>query len=142
MAVPVLALTPNRETACRLALVWGVHAVVTKDAHDVDDMAKRACKLAGREGFAKARSHHYRCRRSVWHARRDQHDPDRRARWQFEVAGQGSVGASMASPLPKSLLDVSSLTESKMSHGRSEPPPLGLARHQHLTFDPMFLFYE
>jgi pyruvate kinase len=51
---PVLALTPNRETACRLALVWGVHAVVTKDAHDVDDMAKRACKLAGREGFAKA----------------------------------------------------------------------------------------
>jgi len=51
---PVLALTPNRETACRLALVWGVHAVVTKDAHDVDDMAERACKLAGREGFAKA----------------------------------------------------------------------------------------
>jgi len=51
---PVLALTPNRETACRLTLVWGVHAVVTKDAHDVDDMAKRACKFAGREGFAKA----------------------------------------------------------------------------------------
>ena len=51
---PVLALTPNRETACRLALVWGVHAVVTKDADNVDDMAKRACKLAGREGFAKA----------------------------------------------------------------------------------------
>ncbi|WGJ15141.1 pyruvate kinase [Methylocapsa sp. D3K7] len=51
---PVLALTPNRETACRLALVWGVHAVVTKDAHDVDDMSKRACKFAGREGFAKA----------------------------------------------------------------------------------------
>jgi pyruvate kinase len=50
---PVLALTPNQETACRLSLVWGVHAVVTKDAHDVDDMAKRACKLAGREGFAK-----------------------------------------------------------------------------------------
>jgi pyruvate kinase len=49
---PVLALTPNRETA--VALVWGVHAVVTKDADDVDDMAKRACKLAGREGFAKA----------------------------------------------------------------------------------------
>jgi pyruvate kinase len=51
---PVLALTPNRETACRLALVWGVHAVVTKDADDVDDMAMRACNLAGREGFAKA----------------------------------------------------------------------------------------
>jgi pyruvate kinase len=51
---PVLALTPNQETACRLALVWGVHAVVTKDTHDVDDMTKRACELAGREGFAKA----------------------------------------------------------------------------------------
>jgi pyruvate kinase len=51
---PILALTPNRETACRLALVWGVHAVVTKDAHDVDDMSARACKFAGREGFAKA----------------------------------------------------------------------------------------
>jgi pyruvate kinase len=51
---PVLALTPSRETACRLALVWGVHAVVTTDAHDVDDMAKRACTLAEREGFAKA----------------------------------------------------------------------------------------
>ncbi|MCI0601102.1 MAG: pyruvate kinase [Beijerinckiaceae bacterium] len=50
---PVLALTPNRDTASRLALVWGVHAVVTKDANDVDDMTKRACKLAGREGFAK-----------------------------------------------------------------------------------------
>jgi hypothetical protein len=28
--------------------------IVTKDAHDVDDMVMRACKLAGREGFAKA----------------------------------------------------------------------------------------
>lgn len=51
-APPVLALTPSRETASRLALVWGVHAIVTKDAHDIDDMAKRACKFAGREGFA------------------------------------------------------------------------------------------
>ena len=51
---PVLALTPHQETACRLTLVWGVHAVVTKDAHDVDDMSKRACKFAEREGFAKA----------------------------------------------------------------------------------------
>jgi len=40
---PVLALTPNRETARRLALVWGVHPVITEDAHDVDDMAERAC---------------------------------------------------------------------------------------------------
>lgn len=50
-AAPVLALTPNRDTAGRLSLAWGVHAVVTEDAHDVDDMATRACKLAIREGF-------------------------------------------------------------------------------------------
>jgi pyruvate kinase len=49
---PILALTPNRSTARRLALVWGVHAVVTKDADDIDDMAKRACKFSNREGFS------------------------------------------------------------------------------------------
>ncbi|HLH11840.1 MAG TPA: pyruvate kinase [Methylovirgula sp.] len=51
---PVLALTPNRETARRLAIVWGVHAVVTEDAHDVDDMANRAAVITRREGFAGA----------------------------------------------------------------------------------------
>ena len=50
---PILVLTPRRDTACRLAVVWGVHAVVTQDAHDIDDMAKRASKFAEREGFAK-----------------------------------------------------------------------------------------
>lgn len=50
--VTVLALTPNRSTARRLALVWGVHPVVTKDASDVDDMAFRACKFAVRERLA------------------------------------------------------------------------------------------
>ena len=49
---PILALTPNPITARRLALVWGVHAVVTKDAHDIDDMALRGCKFANRERFA------------------------------------------------------------------------------------------
>ena len=49
---PVLALTPNRDTARRLALVWGVHAVVTEDAQDVDDMAERAPVIAASEGFA------------------------------------------------------------------------------------------
>ena len=50
---PILALTPNRDTARRLALVWGVHAIVTKDASDIDDMARRACKLSNREGFSR-----------------------------------------------------------------------------------------
>ncbi len=50
---PVLALTPNRNTARKLTLVWGVHPVVTKDASDLDDMAARACKFSNREGFSK-----------------------------------------------------------------------------------------
>ena len=49
---PVLALTPNRDTARRLTLAWGVQAVVTKDAHDIDDMANRACKFALRQCLA------------------------------------------------------------------------------------------
>ena len=50
---PILALTPKRDTARRLCIVWGVHAVVTKDADDIDDMARRAAKFANREGFSK-----------------------------------------------------------------------------------------
>ena len=49
---PILALTPNRDTARRLTPVWGVRAVVTKDANDMDDMANRACKFAVRQGLA------------------------------------------------------------------------------------------
>lgn len=52
--VPVLALTPHRETARRLCLAWGVHPVVTEDARSGDDMANRACRTALDEGFAKA----------------------------------------------------------------------------------------
>ncbi len=51
-APPIVALTPNRDTARRLALVWGVHAIVTKDASDIDDMARRASKFSNREGFS------------------------------------------------------------------------------------------
>ena len=49
---PVMALTPRQSTARRLALAWGVHALVTKDAANVDDMAERACRIAHSEGFA------------------------------------------------------------------------------------------
>jgi pyruvate kinase len=51
---PVMALTPNVSTGRRLAVVWGVHCVVTEDAHDQDDMVDRACRIAFKEGFAKA----------------------------------------------------------------------------------------
>ncbi len=50
---PVLALSPNLSTGRRLAVVWGVHSVVTEDARDVDDMVSRACRIAFTEGFAK-----------------------------------------------------------------------------------------
>jgi len=49
----ILALTPVVETARRLCVVWGVHAVVTDDARDERDMADRACRHAFIEGFAK-----------------------------------------------------------------------------------------
>ena len=49
---PIIALTPYIDTARRLAIVWGVHPVVTKDAEDVDDMVDRACISAEAEGFA------------------------------------------------------------------------------------------
>ena len=52
--VPILALTPSRDTARRLCLAWGVHAVVTEDAQDADDMAERACHVAFEQGFAGA----------------------------------------------------------------------------------------
>ena len=48
----ILALTPHDQVARRLALVWGVHPIVTDDARDERDMAERACRHAYIEGFA------------------------------------------------------------------------------------------
>ncbi|GHC77044.1 pyruvate kinase [Limoniibacter endophyticus] len=50
--VPIVTLSPIVETARRLALVWGTHSVVTEDAHDLDDMVNRACRIAYEENFA------------------------------------------------------------------------------------------
>jgi len=49
---PVIALTPIPATARRLALVWGLHCVLTEDARDLDDMVTRATRIAREEGFA------------------------------------------------------------------------------------------
>ena len=51
---PIVALSPNIATGRRLSVVWGVHCVITEDAHDQDDMVDRACRIAFKEGFAKA----------------------------------------------------------------------------------------
>jgi pyruvate kinase len=50
----IVAISPKIETGRRLALVWGVHAVIGEDARDQDDMIDRACRIAFKEGFAKA----------------------------------------------------------------------------------------
>lgn len=50
--VPVLALTPSPATARRLSLVWGVYCVATEDAGDIEDMVRKACDAARRQGFA------------------------------------------------------------------------------------------
>lgn len=49
---PLIALTPRAETGRRLAIVWGLHCVLTEDARDQDDMVDRACRLSFQEGFA------------------------------------------------------------------------------------------
>jgi pyruvate kinase len=51
---PIVALSPNIATGRKLAMVWGVHCVVTEDARDQDDMVDRACRIAFKEGFAKS----------------------------------------------------------------------------------------
>ena len=51
---PIVAISPNLATGRKLAVVWGVHCVVDEDARDLDDMVDRACRIAFREGFARA----------------------------------------------------------------------------------------
>jgi pyruvate kinase len=51
--VPIIALTPIKAMARRLSLAWGLHCVETEDAHDLDDVASRACDIAFAHGFAK-----------------------------------------------------------------------------------------
>jgi len=51
---PIIAISPIVATGRKLSLVWGVHCVVAEDARDQDDMIERACRIAFKEGFAKA----------------------------------------------------------------------------------------
>ncbi|MCZ2203646.1 pyruvate kinase [Bartonella sp. A05] len=50
---PIIALSPIVATARRLALVWGLHCVVTEDARDLDDMVNHAAAIAFRECFCR-----------------------------------------------------------------------------------------
>jgi pyruvate kinase len=52
--VPILCLTSKRETARRLALVWGTHCIETSDVRSFSEMVEKACRIALAEGLAKA----------------------------------------------------------------------------------------
>ena len=49
----VLALTPVVATSRRLAIVWGVHCVLTGNPSDLDDVVEKASRIAEQEGYAK-----------------------------------------------------------------------------------------
>ncbi len=51
----IIGLTPNRTTARRLTLVWGVTTIEIEDAQDIDDMIHKAKAQAKIEGIAKVR---------------------------------------------------------------------------------------
>jgi pyruvate kinase len=48
---PVIGMTPRQATARRLALAWGVHAVLIHEVLDVSEMSDLACDTARKEGF-------------------------------------------------------------------------------------------
>ena len=50
--VPILGLTPNPATARLLAMVWGVHPVLTRELHSFAEMVNDAIRVASEEGFA------------------------------------------------------------------------------------------
>ncbi len=49
---PVIGLTPDQNTARLMAVVWGVHAVVTPDVHSLTEAVTRAARVSLTEGFA------------------------------------------------------------------------------------------
>jgi pyruvate kinase len=53
-SVPLLVLTPKLATARRLGLLWGAHAVRTRDVASFEEMVAKARRMALRQGLAKA----------------------------------------------------------------------------------------
>jgi pyruvate kinase len=52
--VPMLVLTPSEKTARRLGLLWGAHAVRTRDVASFEEMIAKAKRMALRHGIAGA----------------------------------------------------------------------------------------
>jgi pyruvate kinase len=53
-AVPLLVLTPQLRTARRLGILWGAHAVRTRDVSSFEEMIAKAKRMALRHRIAKA----------------------------------------------------------------------------------------
>ncbi len=53
-AVPLLVLTPSPRTARRMALLWGVYAVHTRDIGSFEEMIAKGKRMALRHGFGGA----------------------------------------------------------------------------------------
>jgi pyruvate kinase len=53
-SVPLLVLTPKQATARRLGLLWGAHAVRTRDVGSFEEMVAKAKRMALRHGIASA----------------------------------------------------------------------------------------
>ena len=51
--LPVIGLSPVVATGRKLAMVWGVHCVLTSDPENQSAMVRKACRIAFEEGFAK-----------------------------------------------------------------------------------------
>ncbi len=49
---PILGITPSEATARRLAVVWGVHALVAPDAYSMSDTVQKANRAVLQESFA------------------------------------------------------------------------------------------
>jgi pyruvate kinase len=49
---PILSLTPSAETARRLAVVWGVHAIVAAETHSMTETVTKATRTALVEGLS------------------------------------------------------------------------------------------
>lgn len=55
-AAPMLVMTPSHRIARRLALLWGAHAVNTKDIGSFEEMIGKGKRMALRHGFGSAGS--------------------------------------------------------------------------------------
>ena len=53
-AAPMLVLTPSSRVARKVALLWGAHAVVTKDIGSFEEMIAKGKRMALRHGFGRA----------------------------------------------------------------------------------------